>query len=114
MSMRGKTQSAETKARIADTLRARMNDPAVRAQISADTKARMADPAVRQRIRDGMAAAAGDLVSLTVLRSAWRGAPPSVRRAFIVELLAPLFDGPVGDSLQIVPGVSPSEAPAGT
>jgi hypothetical protein len=94
MSMREKTQSAETKARIAGTLRARMNDPAVRAKISVDTKARMADPAVRQRIRDGMAAAAGDLVSLTVLRAAWRGAPPSVRRAFVLELLGPLCEGP--------------------
>jgi hypothetical protein len=93
MSMRGKTQSAKTKAKIADTLRARMIDPAVRAEISAATKARMADPAVRQRIRDGMAAAAGDLVSLTVLRSAWQGAPSSVRRRFIEELLAPLFEG---------------------
>jgi hypothetical protein len=90
--VKGKKHSAETKARIVATLRARMNDPAVRAQISADTKARMADPAVRQRIRDGMAAAAGDLVSLTVLRSAWQGAPPSVRRRFIEELLAPLFE----------------------
>jgi hypothetical protein len=114
VSMRGKTQSAETKARIAGTLRARMTDPAVRAQISADTKARMADPAVRQRIRDGMAAAAGDLVSLTVLRAAWRGAPPSVRRSFIVELLAPLFDGPVRAPSQIEPGASPSEPPAET
>jgi hypothetical protein len=111
--VKGKKHSPETKARIAGTLRARMNDPAVRAQISADTKARMADPAVRQRIRDGMAAAAGDLVSLTVLRAAWRGAPPSVRRAFIVELLAPLFDGPVGNTSQM-PGVSPSEASAET
>jgi hypothetical protein len=109
MSMRGKTQSAETKTKIADTLRARMTDPAVRAKISADTKARMADPAVRQRIRDGMAAAAGDLISLTVLRSAWQGAPPSVRRAFVVELLAPLFDGPVRGSSQIEPGASASE-----
>lgn len=92
--MKGKKHSADTKARIADTLRARMSNAAVRAQISADTKARMADPAVRQRIRDGMAAANGDLVSLTVLRAAWRGAPPSVRRAFIVELLAPLCEGP--------------------
>jgi hypothetical protein len=91
MSMRGKTQSAETKAKIADTLRARMTDPAVRAKISTATKARMADPAVRQRIRDGMAAAAGDLVSLTILRSAWQGAPPGVRRRFMEELLAPLF-----------------------
>jgi hypothetical protein len=93
MSMKGKAQSPETKAKIADTLRARMIDPAVRAEISAATKARMADPAVRQRIRDGMAAAAGDLVSLTVLRSAWQGAPSSVRRRFIEELLAPLFKG---------------------
>jgi hypothetical protein len=92
--MKGKKHSPETKARIANSLRARMTDPAVRAQISADTKARMADPAVRQRIRDGMAAANGDLVSLTVLRSAWRGAPPGVRRAFIIELLGPLCEGP--------------------
>jgi hypothetical protein len=92
--LKGKKHSPETKARIAGTLRARMDDPAVRAQISADTKARMADPAVRQRIRDGMAAAAGDLVSLTVLRSAWQGAPPSVRRAFVLELLGPLCEGP--------------------
>jgi hypothetical protein len=112
--VKGKRHSTKTKARIADTLRARMTDPAVRAQISADTKARMADPAVRQRIRDGMAAAAGDLVSLTVLRSAWRGAPPSVRRAFVLETLGPLCDGPVGNSSQIEPGVSPSEALAGT
>jgi hypothetical protein len=109
MSMRGKTQSAETKAKIAETLRARMNDPAVRAKISAATKARMADPAVRQRIRDGMAAAAGDLVSLTVLRAAWQGAPSGIRRAFIVELLGPLFDGAVKNSLQIGTGLLPSE-----
>jgi hypothetical protein len=109
MSMRGKTQSAETKAKIADTLRARMIDPAVRAEISVATKARMADPAVRQRIRDGMAAAAGDLVSLTVLRAAWRGAPSKVRRAFIVELLGPLFDGAVENSSQIGPCMLPSE-----
>jgi hypothetical protein len=92
--VKGKKHSAETKSRIAETLRARMNDPAVRAKISADTKARMADPAVRQRIRDGMAAANGELISLTVLQSAWRGAPSSVRRAFIIELLAPLCEGP--------------------
>jgi hypothetical protein len=92
--MRGKKHSVEAKARIAETLRARMTDPEVRARISVATKARMADPAVRQRIRDGMAAAKGDLVSVTALRAAWRGAPPSVRRAFIVELLAPLCEGP--------------------
>jgi hypothetical protein len=90
--VKGKKHSPETRARIANSLRARMIDPAVRAQISADTKARMADPAVRQRIRDGMAAAAGDLVPLTVLRSAWQGAPPNVRRRFVAELLAPLFE----------------------
>lgn len=90
--MKGKKHSAETKARITATLRARMTDPALRARISANTKARMADPAVRQRIRDGMAAAAGDLVSLTVLRSAWLGAPSNVRRRFIEELLVPLFE----------------------
>lgn len=92
--MKGKTHSAETKARIAETQRSRMSD-AKRAKISADTKARMADPAVRQRIRDGMAAANGSLTSLTVLRAAWRGAPVGVRRRFIEELLAPVLDSPV-------------------
>lgn len=92
--MKGKTHSAETKARIAETLRSRVSD-AARAKISADTKAAMADPAVRQRIRDGMAAANGSLTSLTVLRAAWRGAPVSVRRRFIEELLVPVFDSPV-------------------
>lgn len=92
--MKGKTHSAETKARIAETLRLRMSD-AERAKISANTKAAMADPAVRQRIRDGMAAANGSLTSLTVLRAAWRGAPVSVRRRFIEELLAPVLDSPV-------------------
>jgi hypothetical protein len=90
--MKGKKHSAEARARIAESLRTRMSDPAVRAEISVATKARMADPAVRQRIRDGMAAAAGDLVSLTVLRSAWQGAPPNVRRRFFEELLAPVFE----------------------
>jgi hypothetical protein len=102
--VKGKKHSAETKARIADTLRARMNDPAVRGQISADTRMRMADPAVRQRIRDGMAAAKGDLISLSVLRSTWRGAPQSVRRRFLEELLAPLCEGPA----------TPGGAPVGT
>jgi hypothetical protein len=92
--VKGKTHSAETKARIAGTQRSRMSD-AKRAKISADTKAAMADPAVRQRIRDGMAAANGSLTSLTVLRAAWRGAPVSVRRRFIEELLAPVLDSPV-------------------
>jgi hypothetical protein len=112
--VKGKKHSPETRARIANSLRARMIDPAVRAQISADTKARMADPAVRQRIRDGMAAAAGELVSLTVLRSAWRGAPPSVRRSFIAELLAPQFDEPATGSRQIAPCASPSVTSAET
>jgi hypothetical protein len=93
--VKGKTHTAETKARIAETLRSRMSDTDVRAKISADTKARMADPAVRQRIRDGMAAANGSLTFLTVLRAAWRGAPVSVRRRFIEELLAPVLDSPV-------------------
>ena len=112
--MKGKKHSAEARVRIAESLRTRMSDPAVRAKISVDTKARMADPAVRQRIRDGMAAAAGDLVSLTVLRAAWRGAPPSVRRAFILELLGPLFDSPVGNSPLAGPVPSAGEASAGT
>jgi hypothetical protein len=91
---RGDTHSAETRVRLSEKTSVRMSDPDVRAKISTDTKIRMADPAVRQRIRDGMAAANGDLVSLTVLRSAWRGAPLSVRRAFIMDLLAPLYEGP--------------------
>ncbi len=93
---RGDAHSAESRTRLSEKLRARMSDPAVRAQISSDTKARMADPAVRQRIRDGMIAAKSELASLTLLRSAWCGAPTSVRRAFIDELLAPLFDSPEG------------------
>ena len=90
---RGSTHSAETRSRLSEKMRGQMTD-ADRAKISTDTKARMADPAVRQRIRDGMFAANNDLVALTILRSAWRDAPSSVRRAFIVELLAPLFSGP--------------------
>src|SRR5579864_8771328 len=94
--MKGKTHSAETKARIAEKLRARMSDPAVRAKVSADTKAGMADPAVRQRIRDGMAgvaaaAAEKELTSVIILRAAWYAAPPSARKRFIEEILLPAW-----------------------
>jgi hypothetical protein len=88
--------SPESRSQRSEKMRVRMSDPAVRAQISSDTKVRMADPAVRQRIRDGMAAAKGELAFLTLLRSAWGTAPARVRRAFIDELLAPLLRGPEG------------------
>lgn len=88
----GQGHTPETIARI----RATMSDPAKRAQISRDTKARMADPAVRQRIRDGMEAASGAAVEFQVLRAAWLGARPKVRRRFLDELLQPVCDGDNG------------------
>jgi hypothetical protein len=90
----GATHSPETRARLSEKGRVRMSDPAVRAKISEDTKARMADPAVRRKISEGTRRASEMLPELLVLREAWRGARSSVRRKFLEELLAPLFDGP--------------------
>jgi hypothetical protein len=92
--MKGKSHSAETKARLSKKASARMSDPALRAKISQDTIARMADPAVRRKISEGTRRAQETLPELLVLRAAWRGARTSVRRKFLEELLAPLFDGP--------------------
>ena len=90
----GATHSPETRARLSEKTIARMSDPAVRAKISEDTKARMANPAVRQRISEGMKRTSDALPELLVLRAAWRGARSSVRRKFLDEVFAPLFDSP--------------------
>jgi hypothetical protein len=74
----GRQHTPEARARIAAATCAAMDDPAVRARISAATKA-------------GMARAAGSAPELSVLRSAWAAARPSVREKFITELLGPLF-----------------------
>jgi hypothetical protein len=91
---RGDTHSAETLARLSEKTSARMSDQAVRAKISEDTKARMADPAVRQKISEGTRRALDTLPEILVLRAAWRGARSGVRRKFLEEVLAPLFDSP--------------------
>ena len=95
---RGDTHSAETRAGLSEKMRARMSDPALRAKISENTKARMADPAVRQKVSEGTRRALGTLPELLLLRAAWRGARASVRRTFIDEVLAPLFNSPEGGS----------------
>jgi hypothetical protein len=90
----GAAHSPETRARLSEKTSARMSDPAVRAQISEDTKVRMADPAVRRKISEGTKRASEMLPELLVLRAAWRGARSSVRRKFLDEVLAPLFESP--------------------
>ena len=72
-----------------------------RRRISAATRAAMAAPAVRQKISEGtkrgMAANAMEaLPELAGLRVAWSAARSSVRRAFIGEVLAPLFNSREG------------------
>lgn len=85
----GWKHSPETKAKIAQTQRARWDDTA-RAATSKVTKARMADPAVRQRIRDGMRRASGETGQLQAIETAWRNAGPTVRLRFISQTFAPV------------------------
>jgi hypothetical protein len=70
------------------------HDEATRALISERTQQAMAAPEVRQRISErtkaGMAAASGSAAERAALRLAWRTARPSVRRAFLEELLGPV------------------------
>ena len=80
MVKRGSMHTPETRARIAETLRARS------AEIRQQTKLRMANPEVRQRIRDGMQAASGEAAEVQMLRLAWRAAGPAARAKFLVEL----------------------------
>src|SRR6266446_3509217 len=80
MVKRGSKHSPESKARIAQTLRARS------VEISEQTKLRMADPEVRQRIRDGMQAASAEAAEVQMLRLAWLAARPAARARFLVEL----------------------------
>jgi hypothetical protein len=82
---RGATHSIETKAALAEKARVRMN-AAERAKIGETTKARMADPAVRQRIKDGMRLASGETDELQLLQAAWRATRPIVRSRFLNEL----------------------------
>jgi len=70
--------SPESKARIAETLRAR--------SVEISGKLRMADPEVRQRIRDGMQAASAEAAEVQMLRLAWLAARPAARARFLVEL----------------------------
>jgi hypothetical protein len=77
------------------------HSPEARQRIAVATRAAMAAPAVRQKIsvatKRGMAARAADeFPELSGLRAAWCGARSSVRRAFIAEILAPVFSGPEG------------------
>jgi hypothetical protein len=76
----GHRHSLEARRRIAEATRAAMAAPAVRQKISERTKLGMRTPATE----------------LTLLRGAWRGARSSVRRTFIAEVLAPMFDSPEG------------------
>lgn len=79
----------ETRAKIAQTQRARWDETA-RAATSEVTKARMADPAVRQRIRDGMRRASGEADELRAIEAAWRSARPAVRPRFISQTFTPV------------------------
>jgi hypothetical protein len=72
----GRRYSPEARQRIADATRAAMASPAVRRKISERTKV-------------GMAAL---LPEVARLRAAWREARPGAQRAFLNELLAPLFN----------------------
>jgi hypothetical protein len=77
------------------------HSPERRRSIAVATRAAMADPAMRQKISEatkrGMAERVKEtLPELAGLRAAWRGARPSVRRAFIGEVLAPLFKASEG------------------
>jgi hypothetical protein len=78
----GLRHSPEARRRIAEATRAAMAAPAVRQKISERTKLGMRTPATE----------------LKLLRGAWRGARSSVRRSFIAEELAPLFDVPEGSA----------------
>jgi hypothetical protein len=51
---------------------------------------------VRQKISEGTKRALGTLPELLLLRAAWVAARSSVRRKFLEEVLAPLFDRPEG------------------
>lgn len=68
-----------------------MNAPDVRQKISERTRAAMADPAVRQRIREGMRKAYASDGDLAQLKATWKAASPSVREAFLSEIMAPLL-----------------------
>lgn len=77
------------------------HSPEARQRIAVATRAAMADPAVRQKISEatkrGMAERVKEtLPELTGLRAAWSAARSSARRAFIEEVLAPLFKAPEG------------------
>lgn len=83
----------EARSRIAESNKARWDDPAKRAAVSEATKARMADPAVRQRIKDGMLQASGISDDLRLIRSAWKAASPLARKRFLDDLFRPACDG---------------------
>ncbi len=68
------------------------HSPDARRRIAEGTRLAMAAPAVRQKISEGTKRGMGTLPELMGLRDAWRGARPSVRRAFLSEVVAPLFD----------------------
>lgn len=84
----GWKHSRETRAKIAQTSRARWEDPEKRAAASEATKARMADPAVRERIRAGMRKAALTSDDLSALRVVWRKTSAAARARFLNELFS--------------------------
>ena len=88
----GQRHSPETRRRMAETHRAIMASPEVRQKISERTRAAMAPAHVRQKISERTKDALGTLPELVRLRDAWRLARPNVRRTFVYEVLAPLFN----------------------
>jgi hypothetical protein len=72
------------------------HSPEARLRIAEATRAAMTSPAVRQKISERTKLGMGTLPELSLLRAAWRGARPSVRRTFIEEVLSPLFNVPQG------------------
>jgi hypothetical protein len=88
----GQRHSSETRRRIAETHRAIMASPQVRQKISEGTRAATAPAHARQKISERTKEALGILPELVRLRDAWRLARPSVRRTFVYEVLAPMFN----------------------
>lgn len=70
------------------------HSPEARQRIAEATRTAMADPAVREKISERTKIGMGTLPELRRLRDAWQLARPSVRKAFIEEILAPLFTEP--------------------
>jgi hypothetical protein len=72
---------------------AHRHSPEARQRIADATRAAMASPAVRRKISERTKVGMGVLLpEIARLRDAWRGARPGARRAFICEVLAPMFN----------------------